>query len=101
MVKRSDRSKINRHMRNLLEMEVATYLLEKKKKEKIEKGITPIVGPRLKFFHYIYDEKMLMKPAIEKIISEFPAISVDDIIKWYDEEERRREKERSNSDEGR
>ncbi len=44
---------------------------------------------------------MPMKDAIEKIVSEFPSISVDNIIIWYKEEEKRRDKERSNSNEAR
>jgi len=65
------------------------------------KNEQPHLGPRLIFLHYIYDEKMSMKDAIEKIVSEFPSISVDNVIRWYNEEEKRRDKERSNSNEAR
>lgn len=60
---------------------------------------TPQVGPRLKLFHYIYDEKIGMVAAIEKILNEFPELSVENLLDWYKEEEKRRE--RGNSDEGR
>lgn len=88
-------------MHRITAAEIANYNADKylRRKEMIErmKNEQPHLGPRLTFFHYIYDEKMPMKDAIEKIVSEFPSISVDNIIIWYKEEEKRRDKERSNS----
>ena len=85
--------------------EIAKYNADRylRRKEMVEriKNEQPHLGPRLTFFHYIYDEKMPMKDAIGKIISEFPLLSVDDVIRWYNEEEKRRDKERSNSNEAR
>ena len=94
-------------MHRITAAEIANYNADRylRRQEMIErmKNEQPRLGPRLTFLHYIYDEKMPMKDAIEKIISEFPSISVDDVIRWYDEEEKRKGKgkERSNSDEGR
>ena len=92
-------------MHRITAAEIANYNADKylRRKEMIErmKKEQPHLGPRLTFFHYIYDEKMPMKDAIEKIVSEFPSISVDNIIIWYKEEEKRRDKERSNSNEAR
>ena len=87
-------------MHRITAAEIANYNADKylRRKEMIErmKNEQPHLGPRLTFFHYIYDEKMPMKDAIEKIVSEFPSISVDNIIIWYKEEEKR-----SNSNEAR
>ena len=74
---------------------------ENKKKNKAKQIPTPHVGPRLKLYYYIYDEKMTIKEAAWKILKEFSAINIDDIIRWYNEEENRRLKERSNSNEAR
>lgn len=77
-------------MHRITAAEIANYNADKylRRKEMIErmKNEQPHLGPRLTFFHYIYDEKMPMKDAIEKIVSEFPSISVDNIIIWYKEE---------------
>ena len=79
-------------MHRITAAEIANYNADKylRRKEMIErmKNEQPHLGPRLTFFHYIYDEKMPMKDAIEKIVSEFPSISVDNIIIWYKEEEK-------------
>ncbi len=72
--------------------------VENTKKNKAKQIPTPHVGPRLKLYHYIFDEGMSLTDATEKVISEFPSISVDDITRWYNE---KTEKERSNLDEGR
>ena len=82
-------------MHRITAAEIANYNADKylRRKEMIErmKNEQPHLGPRLTFFHYIYDEKMPMKDAIEKIVSEFPSISVDNIIIWYKEEEIKKE----------
>ena len=92
-------------MHRITATEIANYNADRylRRKEMVEriKNEQPHLGPRLTFLHYVYDEKMSMKDAIGKIISEFPSISVDDVIRWYNEEEKRKIKERSNSDEAR
>ena len=92
-------------MHRITAAEIANYNADRylRRKERIErmKNEQPRLGPRLTFLHYIYDEKMNIKDAVWKILKEFPAINVDDIIRWYNEEENRRLKERSNSDEAR
>ncbi len=92
-------------MHRITAAEIANYNADRylRRQEMIErmKNEQPHLGPRLIFFHYIYDEKMPMKDAIEKIVSEFPSISVDNVIIWYKEEKKRRDKERSNSNEAR
>lgn len=92
-------------MHRITAAEIATYQADRylRRKEQIErlKNEPPQLGPRLKLYYYIYDEKMTIKEAAWKILKEFSAINIDDIIRWYNEEENRRLKERSNSNEAR
>ena len=93
-------------MHRITAAEIATYQADRylRRKEQIErlKNEPPQLGPRTKFIHYIYDEHLLMKDAIQKIIDEFPDLAGDEkcIICWYNEEEKKI-KERSNSNEAR
>ena len=91
--------KVHSTRKECLKIALDKYMADKLRIKKAKE--TPVVGPRLKLYHYIYDEKMTIKDAAWKLLSEFPSINVEDIKIWYNEEENRRLKERSNSNEAR
>lgn len=78
---------------------IESELRERRKMEKIKSKSTPKLGPRSKFIYYIYDLKMDLEEAVDKIIKEFPVLEKNNIIDWYNDEKNKRE--RRNIDEGR
>lgn len=68
---------------------------------KMKKGITPQLGPRAKFMHYICDLKWDLNQAIDEIVKEFPALNKDIVMQWLKEENEKSKKGRTSSDDGR
>ena len=87
-------------MHRITAAEIATYQADRylRRKEQIErlKNEPPQLGPRTKFIHYIYDEHLLMKDAIQKIIDEFPDLSENGKIDTIERDEERVEEAKKN-----
>lgn len=75
-------------------------LHEQEKLKKENSKPTPVIGPRGKLMHYIYDLNLDLENAMKEILKEFPALDEKLIKQWYVEEKNKRQ-ERMNLDEGR
>ena len=103
MLKKYGRSDEDRIIRTSLERRMSSLLSDLERKRKIKAGLSaPKLGPRTKFIHYIYDEKMDLEKAVEKVLLEFPSLERENVLYWYYDEKNKKERGRENGeDEGR
>lgn len=59
------------------------------------------LGPRFRFIHEVFDEKVELNEAIEHILRDFPSYSRENVRKWYDDEfEKRTNSKKGRDDDG-
>ena len=68
---------------------------------KEKKLVVPTLGPRTKFLHYVFDLRWDLNKAVNEILKEYSVLDKDIVLKWLEEENKKKKKGRMNSDEGR